>query len=252
MLFSSLETPVMEAENQSSEAKEAFHCCDMLERSKSLRLRSPAKPRLNTFCLFSLHPQALENQLLAMLWLARLDSKSGLSFGSGLTRNVQWKAIGDSGWVGDTPGLNDKENRAAAIEEITKALKTGQRHLKLVFLVTLQTGKVRAEDVTTIKLILDSLPGDIKYGIIVNQVTPKVFEKIHNPEDNASQLIAASLTVKGTPSMQFIHHYRKISRLEDAKDEVRQPTSDLLDFIEDLHANYINPENVKDVQADEY
>ena len=83
--------------------------------------------------------------------------KSGISFGGGKTR--QWEAVTLPNNVTfiDTPGLADYEIRSEVAKNITEALQEGG-NFKFLFVATTLNGRFKAEDVTTIKLVLDAVP----------------------------------------------------------------------------------------------
>jgi GTP-binding protein EngB required for normal cell division len=94
---------------------------------------------------------------------------SGLSFGKGLTSKLQIYQIGNNNYLGDTPGLSDMYMRINAAKAIEEALNKGGLY-RLVFVVTLEGGRVKPDDSTTIKLILDAIPADIPFGILINKL----------------------------------------------------------------------------------
>jgi len=71
----------------------------------------------------------------------------------------------------DTPGLADEKLRKAAGKANSEGLRKGGDY-KVIFFVTQQSGRVNAQDATTIKLVLDAAP-DIgqNYGVVVNKYT---------------------------------------------------------------------------------
>ena len=76
--------------------------------------------------------------------------RSGVRFGSGLTNALQLHYHPVNGITyGDTPGLADCKLRQRAASEISKALKSGDDDYKLVFVMTLEAGRVRPSDKDT-------------------------------------------------------------------------------------------------------
>ena len=82
------------------------------------------------------------------------------------------KKHSDGRYYGDTPGLSDTMMRKEAAEEITKALSKNGMY-KLIFVVTVEAGRAREDDVSTTNLVLAAIHHKIHYGIIVNKVTKK-------------------------------------------------------------------------------
>lgn len=72
----------------------------------------------------------------------------------------------------DTPGLDDLQLREQAARAITQALKTVGSY-RVVFVLTLNSGRVRPEDLTTMKLVLEAAP-ITHYGIILNKIESSI------------------------------------------------------------------------------
>jgi len=114
--------------------------------------------------------------------------KSGMSFGAGLTAELQWHDDG-RGWNikwADTPGLADIKLREQAAEAIMQALKDSQkekRALKLIFVCFAQAGRIDPLDIKTINDVTEAirLPGNKKlgpdqYAVIFNKFNQKIFD----------------------------------------------------------------------------
>ena len=85
----------------------------------------------------------------------------------------------------DTPGLSDIKLRKQAAEAITTALKQGGTY-QVFFVISLESGRVRPEDVTTIKLVLESA-SDIKhFSLIINKLSTAVLDRLL--DENAKNL----------------------------------------------------------------
>lgn len=113
---------------------------------------------------------------------------SGVSYGSGMTGALDVKKVNGITYC-DTPGLNDAGKREAAGKAISEALKKGGK-TKILFFITLEAGRSKNDDVTTMNLVLEAAPeiGD-RYGIIVNKIKPKQANGLKSPE-NWSKLLA--------------------------------------------------------------
>ena len=85
----------------------------------------------------------------------------------------------------DTPGLSDIKLRKQAAEAITTALKQGGTY-QVFFVITLEAGRVRPEDMTTIKLVLESATDIKHFSIIINKLSKKAFNGLL--AENAEQL----------------------------------------------------------------
>jgi len=107
--------------------------------------------------------------------------ESGLSFGRGYTSELKFELdVRDKNLrYADTPGLADIDMAEKAAAAISKALKSAvekKRRVKIFFVVTDESGRIRPADHFTINKVIGSinLPQDIKtkvslYGVIVNK-----------------------------------------------------------------------------------
>ena len=77
----------------------------------------------------------------------------------------------------DTSGLADVKIREQAAEEITKALKQDGIY-QVFFVFTLESGRVRPEDVTTMKLVLESAPDIKSFSLIINKLSPIAYDRL--------------------------------------------------------------------------
>lgn len=100
---------------------------------------------------------------------------SGVSLGGGRTKFIQTHVSGLVKYS-DTPGLDDIKSKEAAAHEIEK-LFTESDNVKLVFVITLDSWRIKPADAATIKVVLDSLgQGDMtnKFTVIVNQASDEL------------------------------------------------------------------------------
>ena len=108
---------------------------------------------------------------------------SGFNWGDGLNIRINFKTSPAFPGVrfGDTPGLADIEMAERAAEAITAALKDGARQGRrtmIFFIVTVQAGRVKPDDLFTIKQVMGSIifpngerPSKNDYGVIINKCT---------------------------------------------------------------------------------
>lgn len=106
---------------------------------------------------------------------------SGVSFCEGLTCKLAWKAASKYPGCrfGDTPGLADVAMQEKAAEAITEALTDAHakgRTVKIFFVCGLTAGRIRPEDLYTVKTVMTSIkmpdktsPPANSYGVIFNQ-----------------------------------------------------------------------------------
>lgn len=103
--------------------------------------------------------------------------KSGVSLGCGLTKVCREHPVGDIVYV-DTPGLDDVSFRKQAATQIDE-LMARVRNLKVAFVMTLESGRIRPTDIQAMSVILNSLNKNIdnKFGIIINKVDANLDKK---------------------------------------------------------------------------
>jgi len=106
--------------------------------------------------------------------------ESGISFGAGLTAKLQFQNDPhnkDTRWA-DTPGLADIELAELAAKAINDALEDASknnRRVKIFFVVTAESGRIRPADHLTINKVMGCIKvpnnesKDNKYGVIVNK-----------------------------------------------------------------------------------
>ena len=177
--------------------------------------------------------------------------KAGVTLGAGMTTTLQLQQADDGITYGDTPGLADIKLRKTAAAEISKALKSGDDHYKLIFVVTVEAGRVRPADGVTMKLVLDALPPNVPYGIIINKVTKKIINKI-NSDTHALKTLLACLNEGRDNPTAYIHLYEKLDELEDEDNQVHEPSVGLRQFLDMLPSVRIKPDDVKEVNASEF
>jgi len=106
--------------------------------------------------------------------------ESGISFGAGLTAKLQFQNDPhnkETRWA-DTPGLADIELAELAAKAINEALEDASknnRKVKIFFVVTAESGRIRPADHLTINKVMgcikvpDKKTKDNTYGVIVNK-----------------------------------------------------------------------------------
>lgn len=158
--------------------------------------------------------------------------KSGVSFGGGLTYEFDEHRRGIHTFM-DTPGLADVKLRKQAAAAITEALKKGG-NFKVVFVVTLEAGRVRPADKTTIQLILESAP-ITTYGLLINKVPKNTFKQLYENPDNRDPSplmeVCAELWA-GTQATPYVVPILKINDLEDEENAIAKLPWPLIEFLE--------------------
>ena len=92
--------------------------------------------------------------------------ESGISIGTGLTFQLDQKMI----WLNEIvlimepPGLSNIKQRNQAAKAIENALEIGGQY-KIVFVVTLEAGRLKPDDIATINVVLKNIPKINFYGL---------------------------------------------------------------------------------------
>lgn len=164
---------------------------------------------------------------------------SGDNIGEGKTSKMDQKKIGDNIYI-DLPGLNDICKRKQATDSITETLKQGGEYLA-VFVLTLESGKVRPSDLETIKSILLHAPDIKQYGIIVNKLSKPVYDAYSN-QQNKQKL---QKTFEGISANKNIHilFLRNFPELE-GKENATLVIPELKNFIDNLPNNMVYSQNI--------
>lgn len=191
---------------------------------------------------------------------------AGFHASTGLTSELQTSELTDAqgrkSLLMDTPGLADidPEKRESAAAAIFNALMMVE-DVRVFFVVTLQAGRIRPEDVDTVQMVLkacEDLEDKFQYGLIVNQCPPllmrsqkeqsvikqsfqKLFEvkklHIHFAPNDADLLDEKPYAPLGTDTLQFLHRVPVTCRQMEIKKV-------------NIHAYKVAVEQVKKLQED--
>lgn len=150
----------------------------------------------------------------------------------------------------DTPGLADIKLRQQAAKAITEALKKDGTY-QVFFVITLEAGRVRPEDMTTIRLVLKSA-SDIKYySLIINKLSTTAYDRLL--EENAEQLkilvveLLEQINCKNEPpTILLLRHKFKLS---DENDQFLK-WDELNEFVIKAPSIKVKPARVKDIDGD--
>jgi len=188
-------------------------------------------------------------------FIGEIRFASGVSFGEGLTTVLQEETVvKDNGntvvrYI-DTPGLADDKLRQLAAKAIQQGLSRGGK-FKLCFVVQQNNGRIVDQDVTTIRLVLDACGDQVKdqYGILVNQIHPKMLSKMRDNDGLGIKKFQASIRhclPKGCETVHF-HYLEHLDGLQAADNAVWDVPEHVRTFIQCLPSVNIVPENVKQI-----
>jgi len=176
--------------------------------------------------------------------------ESGLSFGSGLTYELDVKKSGKDVFM-DTPGLADEEMRVQAAQAITQAMRKGGL-FKVFFVITLESGRVRPQDKTTMKLVLQAAPQITNYAVIINKLSNVAMDMLYTNQRNAATRVFASI-MSDLPTQTV--HFKLLPRdemLVDQSNVVPVLDDATWQFLESAPVVVLTADRVDDVKADEF
>lgn len=151
----------------------------------------------------------------------------------------------------DTPGLEDAEMRKQAAEAITMALRKNGCY-QVVFVVTLESGRMRPQDVTVINLVLKSAIEIRHYGVIFNKLSNGLCKKINASNEDKAKLVAQVTLQEGDNiALPFPLFLPDIGELED-KDDVTADVPALKTFMQKLPSHDIHVQNVEKIELNKF
>ena len=175
--------------------------------------------------------------------------KSGVSLGHGPTFQLDLKEHKGITYL-DTPGLVDIKLREQAAKAITKALRKNGRY-QIFFVITLEAGRIRPEDMATIKLVMDST-SDIKhYSIIINKLSTVVYNFLTQNNEKELTVLVTEITeqIKCTKNPPTILLLLNIMELFDAPNKFVK-LDDLDKFVKEAPCITVKPDSVIDINCD--
>ena len=174
---------------------------------------------------------------------------SGFKIGSGLTFQLDSKIHEGITYL-DTPGLADVNLRMKASEAINKALKKNGTY-QIFFVITLESGRLRSEDMATIKLVLNSTKDIKNYSLIINKLSPQVYNCLIEKEKEELKILVKEIVTltQHTKNLPAVLLLQNQSDLTDHKNKIIK--MDELDrFAKDAPCITVAPDSVKDIIQD--
>ena len=175
--------------------------------------------------------------------------KSGLKFGDGMTFQLDMKKCNEVTYL-DTPGLDDIKLRKQAAAAITKALKQNGTY-QIFFVITLEAGRLRTQDVLTIKLVLES-SSDLKYfSLIVNKLSERAYKHLTDNKGKELKCLLAELNeqIDSVKLPQAVLLLQTRDDLLDADDKV-VTWSDLEKFATEAACTTVKPDSVLEIPVE--
>merc|ERR1712107_56928 len=157
--------------------------------------------------------------------------RAGAGHGEGLTKEMEVCRDARGRLHVDLLGISDVRNRQEAARETTKALKEGGL-CKIVMVFLEHHCRARAEDRTTMKLILKAAPEMAEnYAVIVNQCGPAIMQRLSNTEWKKQ---FESILFQDVPQItNHVHYVPRIDELDGKEDVIYEFDDKFHKFIEE-------------------
>ena len=166
-----------------------------------------------------------------------------------MTTVLQVEQIGPHHYLADTPGLSDTRLREKAAQEIEASLRRGG-YFRLVFVITLEAGRVRPDDATTISLVLEAVKKEIPFAILINKLAVdelSVLEEENNQKDILTSVLSGTNRV--TPYFEALLFDVSLAGKENAIPSVSQ-IAKLAEFLKGVPFMKISPSDVSAIASD--
>ncbi len=180
--------------------------------------------------------------------------QSGVSFGKGMTELGQKRVYQNKLYI-DTPGLSDINLREKAAQEIENSLKHNSNY-KIVFVATMESGRIRPDDLVTINTVCDAIKTKFEYGLVFNKVSKALEEQINKMGIDKAILdkFLDLVSLHKKPSSVVI--LQKNTDMEDCDNKYFQTTDKnrvrLLNFLDGLKANRVEANSVDKIDVRDF
>jgi len=198
--------------------------------------------------IFCGNPGAGKSTLLNCL-MRQVRFHSGVSIGTGLTFQFDSATVDGTRFM-DTPGLSDVKMRNQAAVAIAEALRSGGFY-RLVFVITLEALRLKPDDITMIRLVLEASPEIKDYGIIINKLTKKEKKILvqHSAMTKLLDVMYADTNLLRTDRM-FLNLYNE--GLDGEMDALVPAPADLREFLSSITECHLNPQRVQDINVNDF
>jgi hypothetical protein len=173
--------------------------------------------------------------------------------GTGLTQKLQLVRVSDKVVLGDTPGLDDIAAKKQAAAEIEAALKRNGRY-RLVFVVTLESGRCRSADAATVKRVLESVSVDVPFAVIINKLAPEELADLEANADLVKRVTMGILNAAGNKSTRHFLFLKLDSSLHGKNDTL--PSDEMRKKIDKFLSGVpfvtVKPENVQEINTEDF
>ena len=216
-------------------------------------VREEGKPLVSK-TVFIGNPGAGKSTLLNAA-IGKAVFQSGLSIGCGLTQRMKMVDMNGNFW-GDTPGLDDVMTRDQTVKEIIKTFRNAEGSVyRLVFVVTLESGRLRAVDLATVQLVLDAISYAVNekiiFGVIVNKIEPEVKKALEESKEDFDAFMTTFGLSGYKPSEVFL--YPMVEELVEADNALHEePPTGFLGFLERVQPMSITSSQVQDINDEDF
>ena len=193
------------------------------------------------------NPGAGKSTLLNTM-LQEIVFESGVVIGSGMTFKLD-KFEKDGVIYMDTPGLCDLTMREQAAKAITEALRQEGQY-RVFIVLTLEMGRLRPDDVSLIKLVLDSASDLTSYSLVLNQVNKAVKRKLTNEKLIYQKLLEGGILEKHLP--KGVHVVDKDNEIEGEENQFLGSAYDFLEFVKNATSVEIYAKHVEDIRIETF
>lgn len=167
-----------------------------------------------------------------------------------MTLQVDRRKVGEITVI-DTPGLEDPNFREEAAKQISHTLKQGG-YYRVVFVLTLKSGRVRPHDITVINLVLESAPEIKQYGVIVNKLSERVIKTL--VRDSNNRIIRLLSIMSGQASHKSFSIPFLLQNFEELEDlgDVTMELPELEQLMRMLPCMNLHPERVSEIDINKF